>query len=166
MHLDFAIKLKIGYERTAGGVAMADWSDDAIRKLNQKREDKRLDTARFVEEQRIKSANGLPLWTELKDRIRAHISELKQKSNGADIIAIQDERPNDLVLRSVVDDGATLHVAFDPGRGKVTWDCRQEPQRGWEVTVTETGDARFQWGMIPTTPDSMATQMLEKLLEI
>jgi hypothetical protein len=46
---------------------MSDWSDNVIAKLNQKREHQRLRDAKFVEEQKIKRANGVPLWRELKE---------------------------------------------------------------------------------------------------
>lgn len=86
-------------------------------------------------------------------------------SSGVDVVVIQNEQMDEIVMRNI-NGGAFLRVKFDPGRGLVSWECDEKTQRGWEIAVTETGGARFQWSMIPDTPDSMAIQMLNRLLGI
>ena len=165
MQVEFQVTLRIG-QQGYRGLNMSDWADDTIRKLRQKIDDKRLQTERFVEEQKIKRAYGVPLWKELKDMLRFYATELKDRSGGADVIAIQHEQVDDMTLRDALGGGTLLRVAFDSGRGVVSWECGPEPQRGWEVAVAETGGAQFHCGMVPTTTDSMARQMLDKLLGI
>jgi hypothetical protein len=145
----------------------SDWADDAIRKLRQKIDDRRLETERFVEEQRIKRAHGVPLWNQVKDRLRHHVQQLKERSGGTDVVVIQNEQPDEIAIRNEIGGGTVLHVTFDSGRGAVTWECGQKPQRGWQINIAGNGTAEFVWGiLIPTTPDAMATQMLDKLLEL
>ena len=88
MRLGLSIKLEVCNGRTGAYAAMSDWADDVVRKLQKKRDDERLETAKFVEQQRIKMAHAAPLWNSLKTTIRKRISELREKS-GSDIIVIQ-----------------------------------------------------------------------------
>lgn len=147
---------------------MSDWADDVVRKLQKKRDDERLETAKFVEQQRIKMAHAAPLWNSLKTTIRKRISELREKS-GSDIIVIQLDQPNGMTLLNQVDGkGKSLHIEFSQATGKLSWlHDGQLQQQEWEISVTNSGGAEFQWGIgVPSSVDSIAVQMLNALLDI
>lgn len=159
MRLDLSIRLKIGY---GGSFVMSDWADDAIRKLNQKREDKRIADEVFVERQRVKRVHGVPLWDGVKAKILANVLELKERSGG-DILVIHVNRPYEISICNIADGNQTLHVTFAPDMGKLSWICG-EKSGGWEVNVTADGGAQFRRGLVSTTPDSMSRQMLNAVL--
>jgi hypothetical protein len=160
-----SITLEVGRWTLGEARAMTDWSDNAVRKLNNRREQKNLETARFVEEQKIKDAVGIPLWNEIKKRINDNLNALNSRF-GSPVIVIQNDQLNAMALRNMLE-GEVLEIAFEPVPGKITWTCRGKVSNGWYLTVTQNGNAEFQWGMgIPTSPDSIATEMLNSLLGI
>jgi hypothetical protein len=164
--IDLRISIDLHPSISGNRRGMSDWADDAIRKLQQKRDDQRLKAETFLEQQKIKRANGIPLWDEVRARIRARISELKEKSGGSSIVTIQSDQPGEMLVRSEVGGGQLLHARFKEDTGQLTWWCANKDKDGWEVAVTEGGGSCFQRGIIVTTPDSIATQMLNTLLDV
>jgi hypothetical protein len=167
MRLGLSIKLDVDYGRTGAYAGMSDWADDAVRKLQKKRDDEQLQAARFVEQQKIKQARGVPLWNSLRATIRAHISELREKA-GSDVIVIQSDGLNEMILQNQVDgNGQTVRVRFSPETGQLSWTHGDKSQKGWELDVNDSGGAEFVWGMgVPSPIDSISTQILNILLGI
>jgi hypothetical protein len=146
---------------------MNDWAENAIGKIRQKQENERLKAAKLAEQQRIRKAHGTLRWDQVRAKVRALVAALKEKSGGTDILVIQNDQPTEMVVRNQVGGGQLLHMAFDLETTKLSWTCGDEARDGWEISVTETGGAEFVWGRgIPASIDSIATQMLEALLEI
>jgi hypothetical protein len=163
--IDLHIRIGQQYSSTKGLERMGDWADDVLRKLQQKRAVEHIRDEKFVEQQRIKRAKGVPLWNDVKGKIKARVYALKEKS-GEDILVIQSDQPNEITVRNEVADGLLLLVKFSPESNAIEWSCGNEDKNGWELVVADDGRAVFHWGMVPTTPDSIAHQMLNALLGI
>lgn len=159
------MRLSITLEFGDGGFVMTDWADKAARKLLEKQKQKNLATERFVTEQNIKRASGPALWSDVKGKLKEHAGALREKMT-ADVITVQHEQLSTITIRNGMNNSRVLEVVFTPETGVVSWTCGGKPQVSWGMMITEDGGAHFQWGLVPTTPDSMAKEMLNELLEI
>jgi hypothetical protein len=140
---------------------MTDWSDKAVGILDRKREDRNLRDEVFLEKQKIRKTIGVRLFGEVRSNIRKQVSALG--TSRPNVLVIQKDLPNEMVVCEIKD-GLLLTLTFD--QGALFWAIGSRDQEYFEVTVTEDGGARFQRGVVPTSPDLIATLMLDELLGI
>jgi hypothetical protein len=156
-----AIQLDRGAE---GGSLMNDWSDYASRRLKKQLEDRRLKDQKFVEIQRLKNVHGLPLWNEIRRIVKENVEHLNTKE-GKEIVAFEVTQNSILKVRANVDSALrVLQAEFNEDTGRLQWECDGKNRDGWELSTTEDGSVNLSWGMVPTTPASIAKQMLDALL--
>jgi hypothetical protein len=138
---------------------MTDWSDKAVGILDRKREEKNLRDQVFLEKQKIIKTLGVRLFGDVRSYIRKHVSALEASRPG--ILVIQKDLPNEMVVWEIKD-GILLRLTFD--QGTLFWAIGSTEQEYFDVTVTEDGSVRLRSGIVPTTPDRIAEQMLDALL--
>ncbi len=142
---------------------MSDWSDYALARLQQKREDQRKKDEKLLEQQRIKKAFGLGLWREVRQMTVENCRAFNTKVNKK-MLEFDPTEDIELSIRSSVDgDVRRLHASFDDAISRMSWECATKSGQ-WDVAATDEGGVRFEWGSTATTPASIAEQMLDALL--
>ena len=142
---------------------MSDWSDYAMARLQQKREDQRKKDEKLLEQQRIKKAFGLGLWREVRQMTIENCRAFNTKVNKK-MLVFNPTEDIELSIHSNVDgDVRQLHASFDDAIGRMSWECSTKSGQ-WDVAATVEGGVRFEWGPTTATPESIAEQMLDALL--
>jgi len=142
---------------------MSDWSDYAMARLQQKREDQRKKDEKLLEQQRIKRAHGLALWREVRQMTIENCRAFNTKVNKK-LLAFNPTEDIELSIHSNVDgEIRRLHASFDDAISRMSWECATKSGQ-WDVAATDEGGVRFEWGTTATTPASIAEQMLDALL--
>lgn len=142
---------------------MSDWSDYAVARLEKQREDQRMKDQKFLEQQRIKKAFGLPLWLELRRLAIDNVIAFNNKVSTS-ILAFEATEDTQLNIRSKMEGTPRrLLVSFDDEVSRLSWECGTKSGQ-WDVAATDDGGVRFEWGMTATTPESIVEQMLDALL--
>jgi hypothetical protein len=145
---------------------MSDWSEHVVGRLKQKQEDQRIKDQKFLEEQRTKRERGTPLWNVVRDAIRKRVLDLKETA-GRDIVVIHNDQQFVMTV-GTPDHRQVLNVAFDQSAGTLSPSTpRIISGDKWHVSVNDDGSASFKSGQgIPITPDAIAMQLLDALLEV
>lgn len=138
---------------------MTDWSDKAVGILDRKREEKNLRDEVFLEKQKLRKTLGVRLFGEVRSNIRKQVLALE--SSRPNVLVIQKDLPNEMVVCEIKD-GILLTLTFD--QGTLFWAIGSTDQEYFDVTVTDDGGVRFRCGIVSTTPDRIAEQMLDALL--
>jgi len=141
---------------------MTDWADYALERLKRQEEDKRRSDEKAQEGQRLKRAHGTPLWLEVRKIVEENIKQLNTK---ADKSIVTLRVTNNLILEAYLTSRShrTLQAEFNEPIGTLEWRCDDKSGR-WEIAVGDDGSPHFFRGLVPTTPASMAKQMLDSLL--
>lgn len=144
---------------------MTDWADATAAKLRQREDEQKLKDAKFVEQQRIKNAAGIPLWREVREQVKNNCESLNLNMRKA-ILAFEVVPNTELSVRA--DLGGShrwIKARFDADQSELQWECGARKEK-WYLMVNPDGRVVFAWGMgIPTTPGAIATQLLNTLLE-
>ena len=164
MAMNFRLAMTVELNSDKGVIHVNDWSDYALGRLKKQQDDQRLKDEKFVAKQKLLKSHGVPLWNEVRKIVIENLMSLNAKAGKQ--ILVTDDTPNSILrvennLRST---GNLLHITFDEETGKLEWDCEGKKSGSWELAVSDDGSVRFHWGMVPTTPASIAKQMLDALL--
>src|ERR1700682_616920 len=134
------------------GKDMNDWADMTAAKLRAQHQEKMLQDAKFVEQQRIKKARGAPLWTEVRNSVKQNCDalNLNMKRN---VLAFEVVPNTEISVRADVGGKHLwLKAEFDEAQGVLQWTCGDRGDK-WELMVTDDGGVVFAWGMgIPSNP--------------
>ena len=142
---------------------MADWADNALAKLKRQHEEKQLQDAVFLEKQQVKKAKGMPLWREVRQKVKENCEALNTKA-GKSLLRFGVTQEMELIVASEIDNRhGQLDAIFDGDAGRLSWSCGEKSGQ-WDISVSEDGSAKFHHGMIPTTTESIAKQMLDALV--
>lgn len=141
---------------------MNDWADAAAAKLRDKEEGQRIKDAKFVEEQRIKKARGTPLWHEVRKLVKQNCEDIN-RNMGRVVLTFEVVPNSEISIRADIGGKHEwVKASFDENQGLLEWNSDNK----WFVSVTENGGIGFYWGMVPTTPDSIARQLCNAALGI
>jgi hypothetical protein len=143
---------------------MNDWADNVAARLKQRKQNQELKNAKFVEQQRIKRTKGEPLWQQVRDDVCQKCDALNKKI-GEDTLRFEEGREFTFSVWSKVE-GKSRHLSakYDSETCTLWWGC-EGTSDSLEVLVLDDGGACFGSGMeIPSTPSSIAQQMLNALL--
>ncbi|MGH2506770.1 MAG: hypothetical protein ACRDHZ_05070 [Ktedonobacteraceae bacterium] len=144
---------------------MSNWADDALGKLKKQQGDQRVKDAKFLEKQRLKKAHGGRLWEEVRRAVKENCNHLNTKAE-KEILVFEVTQNTILRVRASLDSNSRLlAAAFDEETGLLSWESNAANGQ-WELAVTDDdGGVGFCRGMrIPSTPASIAKQMLDALL--
>jgi hypothetical protein len=146
-----------------GKFSMADWADDVLAKLRKQQEQKQLQDAVFLERQQIKKAQGLPLWREVRQKVKENCDALNVRS-GRSLLRFGVGQERELVVASEIDTRRDrLNAHFDEEAGSLSWTCGEKSGQ-WDIAVLGDGSARFQNETVSMTPELIAKQLLETLV--
>ena len=143
---------------------MNDWADNMAGRIRQRRQNQEVRDAKFVEKQRIKRANGEPLWRQVRDHVKQNCDDLNKRT-GETLLTFEVGQLSEIHVRGEVDGKhRILSATYDPEQCTLTYTCGDKSD-SWEVLVGDDGTVTFGWGMgIQSTPASIANQMLNTLL--
>jgi hypothetical protein len=149
-----------------GFVSMNDWSDYALARLRKQEDDKRVKDQKFAATQKLLQSHGIQLWHEVREIVRKNVESLNAKAQKK-LLAFEVTQHTILRVINVSQPSrGALHAIFDQDTGKLEWDC--DGKKGeWELGVSDEGSVHFHGGvvpMVPTTPASIAKEMLDALL--
>lgn len=142
---------------------MNDWADYALQKLAKLEQDQHLKDEKLVATQKLLNSRGIAVWHEIRRIVRENIESLNSKA-GKRMLLFEVTQNTILRVQNVSNrQGEVLHATFDTETGQLEWDCGSQ-NGSWTLSVSDDGGVRFYWGMVPTTPASIAKQMLDALL--
>jgi hypothetical protein len=144
---------------------MSDWSDRALGKLQERSKNKQIQDEVWLEKQRVKKAQGIPIWHEIRAIVKKHVSDFNATVKMEQLF-FEVTQNNEIRVRSEIEDHRQfLQASFDENTGKLTYECGAK-KRGsrWDLSIVD-GKVGFYWGMVPKTPDSIAEQMLDALID-
>ena len=142
---------------------MSDWSDRALRRVQERSKTKQIRDAVWLEEQRVKKAQGVPLWHEVRAIVKRHVSEFNEKAK-KELLFFEVTQDTEIRVQSQIEDHRRFLLAsFDEETGKLNYECGGKRGK-WELDIDD-GKVGFKWSMVPTTPDSIASQMLDALID-
>ena len=142
---------------------MNDWADRALKRLNDHRINQRNQDEVFLEKQRIKRAQGFPLWLEVRKYVEANCSDFNLKA-GTQMLVFEVTPNSELTVRASID-GSTrsLHANFNDSTGELAFFCRANSGH-WLLEATTDGKAQFIGSSRPSSPEQIAEQMLTSLV--
>lgn len=150
-----------------GKTAMNDWADTMATRIQQRRQDQRLRDTKFVEVERIKKANGEPLWREVREKIEENCKALNKRT-GEQILTFDISEHGEVHVRANIDGKqCLLRLAFKMETGELEWVCGDCRGRGlWGLSVNNDGSVAFVSGIdgIPSNPSSIANLVMTALL--
>jgi hypothetical protein len=153
-------------ENDGGGVSkMNDWAKDWAKKIKKRHEDRALHGAQFVEEQKLKKEFGPPLWDAVCGEVKKQCEALNHEI-GSQILTYELTRHGEIsVVGNLDGKRKELRAAFNPVTGGLNWESAGHKD-SLVLSVSSDGtEATFVWGMrVPSTPQSIARQMLDPLL--
>lgn len=148
---------------------MNDWAKEWAVKIKRQNDDKTQKNATLVEEQKLKADLGPVLWAAVCEEVNTNCEALNNEMN--DKILTYDFTPQGgmNVVGNFDGKGKELRAAFNVETGTLNWDsagCKDS------VVLTMSRDGKGAT-FVPTfvrgtqlTPESIARQMLDSLLEI
>jgi hypothetical protein len=135
-------------------------------KLRDRIESQKLRDTNSLETQRLKREMGSSLWGEILNYISVEGNALNEEM-GQDVITVG--KPNSsggLVLIANLEDGVRRsNVRLEVELGRLTWKNENGLGDTRELAIGLDGKMAFHSGMISSTPDSIARQILENLLD-
>jgi hypothetical protein len=135
-------------------------------KLRDRMESQKLRETKFIETQKLKREVGPTLWEEILNRISIEGTALNEEM-GQDVITVG--KPNfsgELVLIANMEDGVRRsNIRLEVELGRLTWKNENGLGDRRELAIGLDGKMAFHSGMISSTPDSIARQILENLLD-
>jgi len=72
MRLYMELVAELGSKKSRGDIHMTDWADATAAKLRKRQDAENIKDAKFVEQQRIKNAGGIPLWHQVREEVKKH----------------------------------------------------------------------------------------------
>jgi hypothetical protein len=142
---------------------MSDWSDRALAKLEQRSKSKQHRDEVWLEEQRIKKAQAVPIWHDIRSIVQKHVADFNHKSKSEQLF-FEVTQNTELRVRSEIEDHHRfLAATFDEATARLTYRCGIK-HGVWHLTIVD-GKVAFHWDNMPVTPDSIAEQMLDALME-
>lgn len=142
---------------------MSDWADYALERLKKQEQDKRVKDEKFVAKQKLLKAHGTPLWHEIRGIVKSSVESLNAKA-GNEILTFEVTQNTELRVRNVTNPAHDLlEATFNEERGRLEWRSGGKSSR-CDLSVSEDGGVQFYCSMVPSTPASIAKQMLDALL--
>jgi hypothetical protein len=164
MRLQLSLSIDLSQAvNSVGGFSMADWADDVLAKLKNQQQQKQLQDAVFLERQQLKKAKGMPLWREVRQRVQENCEALNMKSRKS-LLRVGVKHEMELFVASDIEGRHyQLEANFDEDAARLSWTCGEKHGQ-WDIDVLQDGSVKFTGGMVPTSPESIAKQMLDTLV--
>jgi hypothetical protein len=144
---------------------MTEWSRTTAAKIRQRMADHGIRNAKFAMEQRLKAEVGPRLWEDVRNNIEIEASALNGDLSET-IVSIEKSTDSELHLIAHLTDGVRRStVKFEPEAGMLTWKNSKQEGDKCELGVGSDGKMAFHFGMVPSTPESIARQVLNNLLD-
>ena len=142
---------------------MNDWADRALKRLSDHRIHQRNQDEVFLEKQRIKKAQGFPLWLEVRKYVEANCSDFNLKA-GTQMLVFEVTPNSELTVRASID-GSTrsLHANFKDSTGELSFFCGANSGH-WLLEATTDGKAQFIGSSRTSSTEQIAEQMLTSLV--
>lgn len=142
---------------------MGDYADKALKRLSDKKINNQLQQSAFLEKQRIKKDHGMPLWLDVRKRVKENCAELNTKAR-KEILIFEVVVDTELSVRTNLEEGSRrLRASFSEATGKLSWQTSGN-QGSWTIEATSEGDAEFVGPHGSTTVEWIADEMLTALL--
>ena len=142
---------------------MGDWADKALKRLSDEQINKQIQTDAFLEKRRVRQAFGMPLWLEVREKIKSNCDDLNTKAKRP-ILTFEVTVNTELSVRGTLDGvHRYLHAEFDESIGKLSWSSITS-HGSWTIEPTDDGKAEFTGGRGSATTDRIVDEMLTALI--
>jgi hypothetical protein len=143
--------------------SVADWADDALAELTRQRKRRQLEDEVFIEKQRVKKAAGLPLWRDVRQKVKDNCIAFNKKAVEG-VLTFEVAQEMQLAVASEIDRRhSRLSAKFDEDAGVLSWRCAGKSGQ-WEISASQNGSAQFQRESVPIAPESIVEEMLNALV--
>ena len=163
MRLQLKFLVDLGSTESGGSVFMNDWADKALKRIEDRRINQRNQDEVFLEKQRIKRAQGFPLWLEVRKHVEANCSDFNLKA-GTQMLVFEVTPDSELLVRASIDGSTrTLHANFKDSTGELSFFCGAHSGH-WILEATTDGKAQFIGSSRTSSTEQVAEQMLTSLV--
>lgn len=150
---------------------MGNWSDDAVTRLKAQQSEKSQQDARFLEEQRIKRAQGFAYWKQIRASARDNCTEFNQKYGGTALRFQVGQEMSLLVASDINHQARQLSANYNENSTSISWQCvalngdtNPVADGTIEICIGSDGAARMQEGVNPVSVDGVVAKMLNRLI--
>jgi hypothetical protein len=152
-----------------GRLALNDWASKSAAKLNKQLADQKVQSAEFLEKQRLKKANGTPLWMEVREAVKTSCEDFNREMSRP-VLCFEVTPNKELKVRADVEGMHRCLIAqFDAERCFIEWECEEKRKGPWGMATTSNGDVVFVKSAPvyeQITPKAIAEVMLNSLLRL
>jgi hypothetical protein len=162
----FKISLSVDLAPTKKGevITMSDWASDRLRRIQHQQDSKRIMQEAFVESQKLKKAEGFPLWLQLRAMVESHCKDFNAKAR-QELLTFEVQPDSELSVRATIEGKhGRLAASFEESRGSLSWQCGQNSGK-WKIITNGAGGVCFQ-GLRDGCAEleDMAAEMLDALV--
>jgi hypothetical protein len=147
---------------------MNNWAKEWAVKIKRQNDDKTLQNATLVKEQKLKTDFGPPLWAAVCEEVDANCEALNNEMNDKILTYEFSPQGGIRVVGNLDSKGKELHAAFNGETGTLNWDSAGRKDSVVLTIARDGTGATFIPTFVrgtPSTPESIARQMLDPLLE-
>ena len=142
---------------------MSDWADDRLKRLRDQQENKRIQQEAFIETQKLKRAEGLPLWLCVRETIQKHCTDFNAKAR-RELLTFEVTLDTELSVRAAIQDApGRLYATFEESTGKLSWQCGKS-SGNWRIIPDGNGGVCFQGVRGCEESKDIAADMLDALV--
>jgi hypothetical protein len=168
LRLDVTAELCVLENDGRGAWQMNDWAKNWAGKIKKRHDDRTLHNAKFVEEQKLKKEFGPPLWATICEEVKTRCEALNNEMN-EQILTYQFTRQGEIsVIGNLDGKRKELRAAFNQQTSTINWESAGH-RNSLSLKVSDDGTGAAFYGgevtMVPSTPQSIARQMLDPLLD-
>jgi hypothetical protein len=165
--------VSIGSDRAEryGGFNVSDWSRNAANKLRKRAERKDDENATLAEKRRLLEEQGPALWRQVREHVKRECDSLNADYE-EDIAVVQEGPAHKLHVElrhagNMSELNASFDISTSPDALKWSYaGPAARIARGGQYSLqVNAGTVIFQDSLTPSTPESIASQMLDGLLQ-
>src|ERR1035441_4130077 len=163
MRLRLSFSVNLGSTETGGDITMGDWADNALKRLSDQQTNKQTQTDAFLEKRRVRRDFGMPLWLEVREKVKTNCADLNTKAKHQ-ILTFEVTVNTELSVRGTIDGiQHFLTAEFDESIGKLS--LSSGTSRGsWTIEPTDDGKAEFTGSRGSVSAEWIVDEMLTALI--
>src|SRR5580704_12381669 len=116
MDVELIVRLRVG--NRPEGIAMSDWSNDAARRIQRKRDDARIKSEKALQEDKLLNLNSSALWQQLRDLLIQMSNDFNSEPGFQDALLLDKKNSAELRIEYSEAD-AKLCASFDAERQSI-----------------------------------------------
>lgn len=145
---------------------MSDLAKKIAARLKSTHEARAIQDEKFVEQQRLKRANGNGVWLAVRNAVIAECRDINREM-GQQIAVCEETASGELNVGTIINEAVRkLHVEFCKEGLQVHWNCGNRHGH-WHLAATGSGQVTFVRGQeqAPISPEEIAANLIEILFD-